>query len=99
VNIWRDYAKGFVQPDIAIILDLSVETAFNRIADRYSKEGKEQTVFEKQNIMEKTKQKFLLLNRHINDNIKIIDSSGTREQIFEKIKKEVLKVIRELNLA
>lgn len=98
VDEWRNYAKGFVQPDLAIILELSPATAFNRIADRYSKTGKEQTVFEKQNIMEKTRQKFLLINRHINDNIKIIDSSGTRDQILEKIKKEVIAVMKELNM-
>jgi len=96
VKEWRDYAKGFLQPDLTIILDLSPASAFNRIADRYSKEGKEQTVFEKKDIIEKTKQKFLLINRHINDNIKIIEGSGTKEEIFEKIRKEVIKVLKEL---
>jgi dTMP kinase len=97
-NEWRDYAKGFLQPDLVIFLDLPTSTAFNRIADRYSKEGKEQTVFEKQDIMEKTRQKFLLINRHINDNIKIIDGSGTKDEIFDKIKKEVMNVLRTMEL-
>jgi dTMP kinase len=98
VNEWRDYAKGFLPPDIAVILDLPTTTAFNRIADRYSKEGKEQTVFEKQEVMEKTRQRFLLVNRHINDNIKIVDGSGTKDEIFEKIKKEVINVLRTMDI-
>ena len=45
--------------------------------------------FEKIEFMKTLRQNFLDLKNKLDDNIKIIDASKTKEEVFEQIKKEI----------
>ena len=77
--------KDFKQPDIAFILDLPPEIALERIGNR----GKQKEKFEQLEFMQTLRKNFLELKQHITDNIKIIDASKTKEEVFNQIKKEI----------
>jgi len=81
--------KCFRAPDLALILDLPVETALKRIGER----GKPEEKFEKRVFMEKLRINFLNLRGYITDNIKIIDASKSKKDVFAQIKKKIDKII------
>ncbi len=76
--------KKFRKPDIAFILDLPAETALARIEGRGAKEK-----FEKKEFMEKVRRNFIELKELLPDNINIIDATGSIEEVFQAIKKEL----------
>ncbi len=81
-------SKEFLKPDLAVILDLNPETALHRISkDRIIEK------FEKIEFMKRIRDGFLKLKDVLDDNIVYIDTSGNEEETFEKIKKEVDKVL------
>ena len=79
--------KHFRKPDIVFILDISPETALKRI------EHREKEKFEKLEFMEKIRENFLDLKNHLEENLITIDSSNTKEEVFEDIKKEINKIL------
>ena len=79
--------KRFPKPDIAFIMDLSPETALERI------KGRKKEKFEQIEFMNRLRRKFLELPRLLKDNMEIIDSSQDKETVFEAIKKEMNKII------
>ena len=79
--------KLFLKPGIAFILDIEPSLALKRI--EYRKKEK----FEQLDFMKKIRQNFLKLPKLLKDNIKIIDSSKSLNDVFEDIKKEVNKLI------
>lgn len=81
--------KGFRKPDIAFILDCPAEVSLARITPRGAKEKFEQVRF-----MEKVRRNFIELKELLPDNIKIIDATGSIEEVFQAIKKELDKLIR-----
>lgn len=81
--------KEFQKPDLAIILDLPAEIAYKRTEKR----GIEQTKFEKMEFLKLVRKNFLELPKYLSDNIKIINSNQTIEQVFEDIKSELDKII------
>jgi len=78
---------GFLKPDLALILDINPEIALERLRGR-KKEKFEQIAF-----MKKLRGKFLEMPGLLNDNIKIIDASKGKEDVFEDIKEEVESVL------
>lgn len=80
--------KDFRSPDLALILDLNPEIALKRIADERTTEKFEQLEF-----LKKLRQNFLKLKDILQDNIRYIDSSGTEQETFEKIKKEIDRIL------
>lgn len=80
---------SFRTPDIAFILDLPAEMALERIGERGEKKEK----FEQLEFMKELRQNFLKLKDELDDNIKIIDASKPKEEVFGQIKKEVNKII------
>ncbi|MBS3097220.1 dTMP kinase [Candidatus Woesearchaeota archaeon] len=81
--------KGFRKPDIAFILDIPAKLALERIGKR----GNQIEKFEKYDFIVILKDKFLNLFTHIDDNIKVIDASKSKEQVFNQIKKEIDKIL------
>lgn len=81
--------KEFQKPDLAIILDLPAEIAYKRTEKR----GIEQTKFEKMEFLKLVRKNFLDSPKYLSDNIKIINSNQTIEQVFEDIKSELDKII------
>ncbi len=88
-NEWQKYSSEFLVPDIVFVLDCPVETALARVKEKYALTGEKKAYFEKMNILKKVKKKFLLLPTYLKDNIKILDSSRSKENIFLDIKKEI----------
>ena len=76
--------KGFRKPDIVFILDLPAEVALERIGKVRSIEK-----FEKQDFLENVRQGFLKLKEKLDNNIKIIDASKSKSEVFNQIKKEI----------
>ncbi|MFH1827985.1 MAG: dTMP kinase [Nanoarchaeota archaeon] len=82
--------SGFPKPHICFILDLTAEKALDRITQR--NRGLEK--FEKIGFLKRIREGFLRLSNILNDdNIKIIDASKGKEEVFEAIKKEIEKLI------
>ncbi len=79
----------FKTPDITFILDLPAEIALERIGKR----GQEIEKFEQLGFMEELRENFLKLKEQLEDNIKIIDASKSKDEVFEQIKREVDKII------
>lgn len=78
--------KGFLKPDVALILDVEPDTALERISHRKREK------FEKLEFMKKLRKKFLELPGFLKDNIKIIDAAKDADEVFESIKKEADKL-------
>lgn len=77
--------KNFKKPDICFILDLPAEIALERIdKSRRTKEKFEQLEF-----MKRLRKNFLELKNYLDDNIKTIDASKNKEEVFTQIKKEI----------
>lgn len=79
----------FRTPDITFILDLPAETALERIKER----GKQKEKFEQLEFMSELRKNFLKLKYHLKDNIKIIDASKTKEEVFQQIKTEIDRLL------
>jgi len=79
---------GFRTPDLVLILDLPAEMALERINKVRKKEK-----FENPDFLAKIRQGFLELKDKLEDPIKIIDASKTREEVFAQIKKEIDKLL------
>ncbi|MBI2542015.1 dTMP kinase [Candidatus Woesearchaeota archaeon] len=75
------------KPDIAFILDLEPSAALERITHRKKEK------FEQLEFMKKIRSNFLKLPGLLKDNIKIIDSNRSLNEVFESIKKEVDKIL------
>lgn len=80
--------KPFRKPDIAFILDLPPKTALERISKIRQKEK-----FEKLSFMLRVRENFLALRKHLKDNIKVIDASKSKNQVFSQIKGELNKLL------
>lgn len=81
--------KEFPKPDLAIILDVPEDIAYQRTEKR----GIEQTKFEKIEFLKLVRKNFLDSPKYLSDNIKIINSNQTIEQVFEDIRIELDKII------
>lgn len=79
--------KGFLKPDIALILDVNPEIALERIKTRKKEK------FEKPEFMKKIRKRFLEMPKLLNDNIRIIDASKSKEEVFEDIRQQVENVL------
>ena len=79
--------KEFLRPEAAFILDIGPDVALERIKHR------EKEKFEKLGFMKELRKRFLELPKLLVDNIKIVDASKDKEDVFNDIKKEVNKLI------
>ena len=75
--------KNFKKPDIAFILDAEPYLALKRIASRKKEK------FEQLEFMEKIRKNFLKLPKLMKDNIKIIDSNKSLNDVFKGVKEKV----------
>lgn len=79
--------KPFRKPDLALILDIEPSAALERIKHRQKEK------FEQLNFMKEIRQNFLKLPKLLKDNIKIIDSNKSLNEVFENVRKEVDKIL------
>lgn len=79
--------KTFLKPDLALILDIKPENALERIKARKKEK------FEQLEFMKKLRKRFLEMPKLLNDHIKIIDASKSKEEVFEDITEEASKLL------
>lgn len=79
--------KGFLKPEAAFILDIKPEIALERIKHR------EKEKFEQLEFMKALRKIFLELPKLLKDNIKIIDASKDKEDVFNDIREEIDKLL------
>ena len=87
VKLLVEKNKKFPKPDAAFIMDVKPEIALERIKLR------EKEKFEQLDFMKKLRKKFLELPKLLDDKIIIIDASKEIHKVFEKVKKEVDKMV------
>jgi dTMP kinase len=80
---------NFRTPDITFILDLPADVALERV----DKRGEAKEKFEQLEFMKELRQNFLKLKDALDDNIKVIDASKSKDEVFEQIKKEIDVII------
>ena len=83
-----DSNKEFRKPDIAFILDVKPSLALERINYRQKEK------FEQLEFMIKIRGNFLKLPKLLEDNIKIMDSSKSLNEVFSDIKAETDKILK-----
>jgi len=87
INMLIELNKEFLKPDITFIMDLKPEIALERIKTRKKEK------FEQIGFMNKLRNKFLDLPNLLNDNIKIIDATKDKNDVFEEIRQEINKLL------
>ncbi len=78
-----------IKPDLTIILDISAETGMGRVKER----GKDGNIFEELDFQEKVVVKYRELEENLDERIELIDSSGSKEEVFASIEKKVEPVV------
>jgi len=87
VKMLIEMNKGFLKPDLVLILDIKPKIALERIKKRKKEK------FEQLEFMKKLRRRFLEMPKLLNDNIKIIDASKSKEDVFEAITEEASKLL------
>jgi dTMP kinase len=87
-KIRSENEKFAPRPDIVIILDATPKTGLDRIKN---KRKEELNYFETLEYQEKVRELFLRMKDY--DNVRILDGSGTLEEVSEKIRNLVLDVL------
>jgi len=93
IKIMNSAATQKIKPDLTVVLDIPIKTGIERAAEVT---GKEYDRFEKEkkSFLEKLRQGYLDLPKLLPDeNIKIIDGTSSKEEIFQNIKYEVNKIL------
>ena len=85
---WKSF-KLERRPDLALFFDLPVEIAFERMHGRKVKTQIKDAVFEKKEFLEKVRRNFLLLPRHLEDNIKVLEVNRSPKDVFDLARREV----------
>ena len=84
--------KNIIIPGLTLILDLPVNTALERIENDPQRNTFDK--FEKKEFLEKVSMNFMALRHWLpKENIRFIDASGSREDVFMKVKREVNKLV------
>ena len=87
IKMLIEMSRGFLKPDLALILDIKPESALERIKSRKKEK------FEQLGFMKKLRRRFLEMPKLLNDNIRIIDASKSKEEVFEDIRQEASKLL------
>ena len=70
------------RPDAVFLLDVPVETAMERL----TKAGKKKSIFEKPDLLEKVRDRYLTLAGEKSEPIQVIDASLPPEEVSQKIR-------------
>lgn len=77
----------FLKPDITLLLHIDPEKGLKRVSDR----GEPLSKFETLSFLQKVQENYLSLASRHPDRIITVDSSGTQEEVFERIISEMDK--------
>lgn len=83
----HNFTINNVTPDLTLLLDLAVETGFDRIAQRYLELGESADRFEQEDrsFHERVRQGYLTLAEEEPDRFRIVDASQEPEKVSESI--------------
>lgn len=82
--------KGLPVPDLTLIIDIAPKESLKRLDKISSKKE----VFERLDFLEKVRENYLKMNEIFpNENIAIIEGTGTQNSVFGRIKREIEKII------
>jgi len=83
---------SMVWPDLTIIIDVSADTAIDRINKRLKEDKRAKETFEKKKFLENIRQNYLsLANRKDVGTIAVVNGERPPEEVFEDVKKAVAK--------
>jgi len=91
IEEWPKFLESVIKPDLTLIFDVNVTLGLARVTQKYHEDKR--TIFEEPEILEKTRQKFLLMPRYLEENIEIVDASKTISEVLAKVKEEVMKLV------
>ena len=84
--------RNIIIPGLVLILDVPVSIALERIENDPQRNSFDK--FEKKEFLEKVRMNFMSLRHWLpKENIRFIDASGSREDVFMKAKREVNKLV------
>jgi len=88
-----DAHVGMPVPNLVIVLDLPVEEALKRISSDESRA--ENDIFEQKEFLGRVREGFLALGKDLpKEKITVIDATGPREKVFEKVLNAAKKVLK-----
>lgn len=90
---WQNHVSKFLKPDLTFILDLSLDKAFLRLNKKYNEKIDKPTSFENRKILQDVRRKFLMMPKLLKEKTIIIDASKSIQKIFNKVKREVNKLV------
>jgi len=90
---WKAYARKFIKPDLALILDLPIGQALKRINKKNAERHLRIAVFERALLLSEVKAKFLMIGKKFGE-VRVISSEKSPSAIFKELKSEVEKTIR-----
>jgi dTMP kinase len=93
-NKWKNYIRRFLKPDIAFICAVPEKIALKRINSSIKKDerrSKKKAMFEKLGVLRKLRKKYMQMKMF--PEVRIIDATPSPEEIFEKIKNEMERLI------
>jgi dTMP kinase len=91
IEEWPKFLESVIKPDLILIFDVSITLGLTRITQKYPEEKR--TIFETPEMLEKARQKFILMPHYLEENIKIVDASKTFSEVLAKVKEEVMRIV------
>lgn len=77
----RQLNRDALKPDLTFILDVSADTGMSRVDSR----GKDGNVFEELSFQEKVVKRYRELDGKLEEQIEVVNASGSIEDVFEEI--------------
>jgi dTMP kinase len=77
----KDLNRYALKPDLTVVLDVSADTGMERVDER----GHDDNIFEKLSFQEKVVFRYRELSNRLDEDIQLVDASGSREEVFSDI--------------
>lgn len=84
--------ESALRPDLTIVIDLDAEEALQRIEER-SDGATSEVVFEELDFESEVIQRYRRLGDRLNEEIKLVDGSGSIEEVFTSVESEVMNLL------
>lgn len=77
----KDLNRYALKPDLTVVLDVSADTGMERVDER----GHDDNIFEQLSFQEKVVVRYRELSKRLDEDIEVVDSSKSREEVFSDI--------------
>jgi len=85
----KELNREAVKPDLTVVLDVSAETGMSRVKER----GEDGNIFEELDFQQKVVVKYRELEGQLDERIEIVDSSLSKEEVFESVREKAETVV------